>query len=788
MRGSGRALAWSLAGFVAGVLCAAALPPWPVLDPLLKGAFVSIGLFAAIVLGGSVWGSAKGASGSRIPIRIDSIPRVEIGTTLLALIAGLALFSATAARQADRTWPAERAGEVHSVEGRVLGLPRSLGERTRLLLEVARGPEQLQRVELTWYRPNGWPRPGERWHFVVRLDAPSGRMNPGGWDRGRARFAQRIDAVGSIRSGRRIAAGGPGSALARFRQDASDWLQARIADTDAAALVRALAVGDRSSIGPELSERLRATGTAHLLAISGLHVGLVFGFGALVVGGLSTLVGIRWPWPERRRQAVFGGLIAALVYAALSGFALPTRRALLMLGVALGATLLRRPIAPGRSLLLALATVLALDPLAPLALGFWLSFAAVAVLVWAFAGRPGPGEGGAVGLVRAQLILGLGLLPLNLGLFHQWTPGALPANLLAIPLVAFFILPVSLLAVIGFAVGLPSLALAPLAGWCTARLVSMLDHFARWVPPTAIDWQPGLVEILLAGIGALWLLAPRGWPARSLGLALLLPLLLARSESLPPGGFDLHLLDLGDGQAAVIRTRTSTWLFGVGAGDGADSSQVPGSVAPNVRAFGGKSVDVIVVPGGDRDQSGGLAEARLQWPGARVLGRHPEVDARCTAGAVESIDGAEFRFLHPTNALPDQGSDDDCVLLVASAAGRVLLTGRVGAGAIRRLSGKSGPVTAVMAPRQGHRDGSNAGWWDELSPELALVSVERNNRWGLPHAEFRRVLAERAIPLFRTDHCGAISLGFRPGRALDLRTEVQRLDRWWRPAGRCNAP
>lgn len=780
MARSGRALAWGLAGLVTGVLCAAAAPPWPAWMIGLQSGLLLLAVLSAIGLAIDARASAQRQRAL--------LPWFEARIAALSLFGGIVLFSFAASTQAERSWPDERAGEVHLLQGRVIGLPVTRGERIRFLLRAGRAPADLRTIELSWYRPDAWPRPGERWALEVRLDAPSARLNPGGWDRGRARFARRIDAVGRVESGRRLTAGGVVSALPRFRQNASDWLQARIADLDAAALVRALAVGDRSGIGPDLAKRLRDTGTAHLLAISGLHVGLVFGFGALLVGAFSTVVGLRWPWPERRRQAVIGGLVAAGLYAALSGFALPTRRALLMLCVAIGATLLRRPIAPGRALLLALAVVLLLDPLAPLALGFWLSFAAVAVLVWAFSGRPGPGQGGAIGLVRAQLVLGLGLLPLNIGLFHQLTPAALPANLLAIPAVALAVLPVSLAGVLGFGAGLTGLGLAELSGRSMSILARTLEQLAALAPPRSISWQPGLVEIGLAGVGALWLLAPRGWPARPLGLLCLLPLLMVRPESLPQGGFDLHLLDLGDGQAVAVRTRSATWLYGVGAGDGAEASQVPGTIGPSLRSIGAADVDVLVVPGHDRLQSGGLSEARRAWPAARVIGRHPSADRSCTAGQVVSIDGVEFRFLHPSMGLPEQGGNDDCVLLISSTAGRVLLTGRVGTAGIRRLRGRSGPLDAVVVPRQGHRAGMDSTWWNEIRPQLALISAQRNQRFGLPHAEVIEALRDRSIPLLNTADCGAISLTLRPGQELAVRTESGRLHRWWRPAGRCGLP
>src|SRR5690625_4664696 len=365
-------------------------------------------------------------------------------TRLPALfLLGALWFLASASWQFAQQWPEERAGEVAVVEGRVIDLPQQGEQSLRFVLAVDGGEtdEKLPgKIQVSWYRPSARPAPGSRWRLKLRLEPPSGRINPGGFDYKRYLAARRIGAIGHVQGQPQLLQA-PAGPRWLDRQRLSDILQTETADLDIAGLKRALAVADRSGLRPELTRLLRETGTAHLLAISGLHVGMVAGAAGLLASWLCAPLALTWPGFSRRRAGVIAGLAAASAYAALAGFTLPTQRALIMLAVAAFALIGRRALAPAHALLLALAAVLALDPLAPLDIGFWLSFAAVAILVWAFSWRTSERRRWWLDLLRAQLILMVGLLPFNAGVFGQIVPGALVANLVAIPLVGLWVLP-----------------------------------------------------------------------------------------------------------------------------------------------------------------------------------------------------------------------------------------------------------------------------------------------------------------------------------------------------------
>lgn len=713
-----------------------------------------------------------------------------------ALPAGMLWFSLNALWYQHDAWPDGRAGETVELTGTIVGLPEQRDGRARLEFKPdadGRRAGAPARVLLSWYRPLEWFRPGETWRLSVMLEPPHGRANPGLFDYHRYLVARGIGALGSIRSAERLSPSGPAAAPDRFRQRLANWLQAETVSLDAAALHRALTVGDRTAMSPELSERLRLTGTAHLLSISGLHVGMVAGLAGLLAGLLATpLIRLRG-FPDRKRVMLVTGLVAAFGYALLAGFSLPTVRALVMLMAGFGAMLWRRGIQPGRALLTALAAVLVIDPMAPLAIGFWLSFAAVAVLIWAFSGRS-RGTGWLGGLVQAQVVIAIGLLPLNIGIFQQWAPTALAANLVAIPLVGLWILPCLLAALALFALGLPAGFMVALSERGLALFLAMLDGLTganSWFVALSAPAlpAPGLAAIVIAAVGALWMLAPRGWPMRPLGAVLLLPLLWPAGRGPAPGEFELTVPDLGDGQAVIVRTAGTVLLYGTGPGDGAERSLVSGTIAPLVRQGGRSEVERIVVPFRHRDYAGGLAEAERQWPDAEVIVPGGDGDRRCVESAGWTIDGVEFTFLHPSAALPDLGGDSSCVLEIRSKFGSALLTGGIGAAVIRRLTARESvrPVDVLVLPRFGHADGLDRDWLTALSPAIGVATVSAFNRRGLPHARSRALLTGAGGRLLTTGDCGALSLRFGADDGLRASAELSNQRRFWRPDVDCAA-
>ncbi|MGD8310026.1 MAG: DNA internalization-related competence protein ComEC/Rec2, partial [Chromatiales bacterium] len=469
--------------------------------------------------------------------------------------------------------PTALEGRDLMAEGVVASLPAVDPSRTRFDLQVRvleAGQESIPypgRLRLSWYGAPRTPLPGERWRLQVRLKRPHGFSNPGGLDYEGWLFRKGVRATGYVRPcecNRRLGGGGGGLDPDRWRYRIRERLARMLSDDRARALVSALAIGDRSGFTPELWEVLRRTGTSHLVAISGLHVGLVSGLAYLLAAWMWRHLGRLSLRAPASSAGALAGIGAAVVYAALAGFSVPTQRALVMVGIAFGAVLLRRRVRPFRLLMTALLLVTLHDPFSVLSAGFWLSFGAVALLVYALAFRTRqPALWRRWG--RMQWVLALGLAPLVIGWFQQASLVAPVANLLAVPWFSLVLVPATLLSVL-LALVSPGLAAVPMG---------VLEHLAG-ATVAALSWagsgelaavQTAAVApwaLASAGLGAAVLLAPAGLPGRWLGLVLCLPLLTHRPDSIPRGAYELTLLDVGQGLAAVVRTRSHTLVYDTG--------------------------------------------------------------------------------------------------------------------------------------------------------------------------------------------------------------------------------
>lgn len=706
-------------------------------------------------------------------------------------LAGLCWFLLHAAWQLERQWPASMAGESVLVTGTVAGLVESRGQGIRFILRPDPHPEfQLPaRIQVNWFRPAEPVESGQRWEVTLRLEPPHGRLNPAGFDYQRHLLANRIGALGRVVGQPQLLAratwmGG----MDRRRQYLAEVLQAETTRADAAALKRALALADRGGMDDELSERLRQTGTAHLLAISGLHVGMVAAIAGIVGGWLLAPLVLASEQLDRRRLTMAVALLGAAAYALLAGWTLPTQRALIMLAVAGGALLMRRGLIPGHALLLALVAVLVIDPMAPLATGFWLSFSAVAVLIWVFAWRLQRQATGAkvwfLGLLRAQLAISLGMLALNVGVFQQLVPVALVANLLAIPLVGLWILP-SLLASVGLILlDLPASWLIASTEAGLVLLLALLEFLHQFEFGHQLRAGGGLGAIILAMIGALWLLAPAGWPGRWLGALLLLPLMWPPLHPLGPDELRVEVLDMGNGTAVLVRTREDTLLYDTGPGDGEGGDAIGRTLPGLLGARGAAWPDRIVVSHGHRGHAGGLASVERGQPlysSVRGLGQP------CHAGQGWISGDYSFRFLHPSSGLPDLGPNSSCVLHISGPGGHVLLAGGIDAAVEARLLVEHPDLRAdvLLLPAGGHRRGSSQDFLQSLNPQLALASIPRHDAADRPHAEVRQRLERAEVAWLSTAACGAIEVSLRSDQTPLVSSVAGRAPRFWRERSGC---
>lgn len=635
-----------------------------------------------------------------------------------------------------------------------------------------------QRVILTWYDQPPPLRAGDRWRLHARLKAPHGFMNPGGFDYEGWLFARGIRGTGYVRHSDqaqwRGAAGHPAQ-LHRLRQQVATTLEQTLAERPLGAAVIGLVVGVTHGMTPEQWDTLAATGTTHLMAISGMHITFVAGIAFLLVRRLWPWwpgLALRWPSP---RAAAVAGIIAALAYAALAGFTIPTQRAVIMVSVVLGSIAAGRG-APGiRTLMLALAAVLAWSPIAVLAPGFWLSFGAVALIVYGMGGRWRPG-GWWWKWGRLQWLLGLALAPMLIGFFGQVSVYSPLANLFAVPWVEVVAVPLAL-------TGALLLPIVPALGewllWTAEYLLRglwwFLECIAQW-PGSELSFAGANAVIVLAAIvGVLMLLAPRGVPGRWLGMVWCVPLLVAQSPRPHSGEAWLTLLDVGQGLAVVVQTRHHTLLYDAGPRwrDGFDAGDAV--VVPFLRHTGVSRLDTVIIGHSDNDHLGG-AQAVLQGVGAtRLLTSAPERLAKfeprlCEQGAQWHWDGVDFTILHPALPYPATDNDRSCVLRVSAGGTAALLPGDIEAASEKALVARLGAqlrAQVLVVPHHGSATSSTPEFLDAVMPQLALAAVGYRNRFGFPRPEVMLRYRERDIGVLESAREGAIRVRLAADGRLD---------------------
>jgi competence protein ComEC len=531
---------------------------------------------------------------------------------------------------------------------------------------------------------------------------------------------------------------------------------------------------------------LQRTGTSHLLAISGLHVGLVAGLVFFIARKGWSLLGRpqRWPAP---RFAALCSMFAALAYSLLAGFQVPAQRALVMVWVWMLAILWKGRPEPWRVWSLALWMILLIDPLSVLSAGFWLSFAAVALILLLTAGRSGR-QSRAQRLLTVQLGLVFGLTPLLWIWFQQISLSAPIANLLAIPWVGFLVVPVLL-------AGILCLPFSSLLGDCLLGLSAGLLSILWWVLDQLADlpvnlWQSpaaSSIWMLLFALGVVGALLPRAISLMPVSMLLMSAVFRLEPERPDSGELWFSLLDVGQGLAVVVETRHHVLVYDAGPAFRSGFNTGEAVVAPFLVQRGYRHVDRLVISHSDNDHIGG-AEAvfeRLDVFGIQS-GEPGAIDwARatwCRSGQQWAWDGVHFEYLAPFDR--KEGNNGSCVLRVEAADGRVLLLpgdieGRIEQQLVRRRYPQLA-ADILVAPHHGSRTSSSAEFVEAVGPDYVLFPVGYQNRFGFPRPEV--VERYRAIGARMLDSAdsGAIQLRVESGKPLQVVAYRQRSKRYWK--------
>lgn len=714
---------------------------------------------------------------------------LALGYGWAAIVAGAVLAHAL---------PKDAEGRDITIVGTVDSLPYVFDGGVRFNFAVERSEHQVvpPRIVLSWYENMRGARqqigdvaPGERWRFTVRLQRPHGNTNPHGFDYEVWLLEQGLRATGYVRADAANArldafVPSPGNLVERTRAWLRERIQRALPEREYAGVIVALVVGDQRAISQSDWKVFNRTGISHLVSISGLHITMVAGLFALAAAALwrrSFFTQAQLPLlvPAQKVAALTGAGVA-LIYVLLAGFGIPAQRTLYMLAVVAAAVWYGRTTSISHVLAIALGLVVLLDPWAVLASGFWLSFGAVAAILFATSGRVrGTRQGWRHALrlaAHTQMAVTLGLVPLTMLLFGQVSVASPVANAVAIPLVSFVVTPLALVGSI--APPLLSDLLLQLAHGCMVALAGLLKMMsaAPWAVWTARVPEPW--AFACAVVGMLWLLAPRGWPHRWAGLAACLPLLGA-ADSLPPAGtVTLTALDVGQGMAMLVETSGHRLLYDTGAAyaPGADAGNRV--IVPYLRARGIHALDGMVVSHSDTDHSGGaltiLDETRTDWVLSSLpLDHGVPMKARrhvhCAAGQTWSWDGVQFSVLHPgAGSYRDadlKSNARSCVLRIVVGDRAVLLAGDIEAAQEAALLADRADLRAdvLLVPHHGSGTSSTPAFLEAVNPSIAVFQLGYRNRYRHPKAEVWDRYGQRGIVRLRSDEAGAITIEISSG-------------------------
>ncbi len=727
---------------------------------------------------------------------------VWLRSTLASLAFGLLAFGQVGLRASafqNAALDAALEGRDLTVTGVIAAMPQrnEAGLRFRLDVEAAQlGPQAVSlppSIYLGWYsgvfggggagmmgelqRQPAAIEAGERWQFTLRIKAPHGGSNPFGYDYELWLWEQGLQASGYVRAGPKDPAPQRLAQTWRHpvelaRQLVREQIFERVGEAKFAGLIAALVVGDQNAIDRSDWDVFRATGVAHLMSISGLHITMFAWLAALVLGWLwrrSARLCLWWPAPS---AALAGGVLLASAYALFSGWGVPSQRTVLMLA-AVGLLRLSGKRWPWPHVwLLACALVVAVDPWALMQAGFWLSFVAVGVLFATDSGAGYAGATGAGGRLKAmfheQWVITLALTPLTLLLFGQVSVVGLIANALAIPWVTLLVTPLAMLGVL----------VPPL--WDLAALaIAALDWYLRLLaglPFASVSVAQAPLWAGIAGVcGGILLAMQLPWRLRLMGLPLLLPVLLWQAPLPQEGQFELLAADIGQGNAVLVRTAHHSLVYDSGPRFSRESDAGHRVLVPLLRALDVR-LDRLMLSHRDTDHTGGAPAVLAMQPQADLLSSIEDDhelqslrrSTRCEAGQHWRWDGVDFEVLHPQAAdygVVSKTNAMSCTLRISNGAHTALLAGDVEQAQESQLVSAAHAVASagvdalkadvLLVPHHGSKTSSSAAFLDAVQPKIALVQAGYRNRFGHPAAPILVRYQERHIRVIESPRCGA---------------------------------
>ena len=691
---------------------------------------------------------------------------------------------------------AELLQQVVVVEGDIASLPRQDEHSLRFEFDVdelywqGQAQDHPKRIKMAWYGRFPAVNVGEHWRLHVRLKPPRGFRNGYGFDYETWLYQKHIRASAYVVAHQQNQKLADNAAISinRLRQAIREQINLSLPQQHLSGLIAALAVGDRDGISQQQWSVFTKTGTNHLMAISGLHIGLV--------AAMSFFM-FRWLWCRSRRAMLFlaadkaalgVAICMALLYAALAGFAIPTQRALIMTAVVMWGITNRRLYSSVQILSMAMLLVLIVDANAVLSAGFWLSFCAVAAILFSFHQRIGKQPWWWLWL-RLQFIVSLALVPVLFIVFQQASLISPLANLIAVPWVSVLVVPLVLLGGV-LCLFTPEVAtlLWTLAHFFMDELWLLLKFFAKlewsvWQTPQVTLWV-----IISSCIAIAFLFLPKGTPTRYWGLVCLLPLVFYKPATPAPGEALIRLLDVGQGLSLLIQTQHHALLYDTGARFSEQFDAGQAVVLPVLRALGIKQLDTLLISHDDNDHVGGLASLRenlgiktlMVTANSRYASQAQQI---CQAGHSWSWDGIQFQILHPgTDRRFKIRNDSSCVLKISSPGASILLTGDIEKSTEQHLLSAYKVLLSsdvLQIPHHGSNTSSSLEFLQAVRPKLAIGGIGYANRFGFPKAEVLQRYEDQGIKVYHSGEDGMITLRLTNTDISSVQTFNRSALRYW---------
>ncbi len=687
--------------------------------------------------------------------------------------------------------PKEWEGKPLLVSGYIADIPVVSEHRTTFLFNLKKIQSDNARtlIKLSWQNPQVILHPGDQWQFVVHLKRIHGLRNPGGFDYEAWAFQTGIRASGYIvmeSQTKLLASHWYHYPLNRIREKLKEKIEKNLPTSNTSAWISALALGERQNISAENWEILRKTGTNHLMAIAGLHIGLMASFVFLLVKGCWRRV----TYLTLKMPAQYAGAIAAfvmaLLYSALAGFSIPTQRACIMLSITLIMLLMQRNTIAWQAWCIAMLCVLFLNPLSVLTESFWLSFCSVALIIYGISGRLAPKNlWWKIG--RIQWVIALGLIPLSIWLFQECSLISFIANSLAIPWVGFIVVPLTLLGCFfllfssvfgGFVLWIADKTLAVL--WIILTYLSSVS-WASWSVVMPAQWI-----LFMACLGMVILLVPAGFPGRYFGFVWLLPLLFYHYPAPKKGEVWFTLLDVGQGLSAVIQTKQHIVVFDAGSKLSSNCDMGESVVVPFLHSRGVKKIDMLVISHGDNDHIGGAPALGEHFPILAARTSHPEKlfslpSQYCLRGETWEWDKVTFAFLYPPADKLNLDNNSSCVLRITDEnEHHILLTGdieKLAENYLLQVDPKNLSTDILIAPHHGSKTSAVTEFVKEVNPSYVLFPVGYRNRYHFPNVSVLEKYRALNAKLFSTVDDGAIQFAL----STDKTPRLYRLDhkKYW---------